>query len=180
MPNKWCCKIRIWINTGKSEATPSTCSGILGHRSSRIFLARKQIFLRKTTVHKYMNKEPYLQCFCRRKRPGYKKGHAHKIFPNLLKQNFVTDKANQSWCKDFKYVFLTNGFMRYNCTIIDLYDNSVVVSETGKWITSDLTIITFEKAFHSFRSGKPVYFRLVYHLLSEAQYHAEHERCRVS
>jgi len=123
--------------------------GILGHRNMRVFLARKQIFLSKTTVHKYMNKELHLQCVCRRNRPGYKKGHAHKIFPNLLNRNFVADKANHVWCTDFTYVFLTNGFMRYNCTIIDLYDRSVIASETGKWITSDLAIMTLEKALHS-------------------------------
>jgi transposase InsO family protein len=123
--------------------------GILGYRSMRIFLARNQIFLSKTTVHKYMNKELHLQCICRRKRPGYKKGHAHKIFPNLLNRSFVADKANKVWCTDFTYVYLTNGSLRYNCTIIDLYDRSVIASETGKWITSDLAIRTLEKALHS-------------------------------
>ena len=123
--------------------------GILGHRSMRIFLARKQIFLSKTTVHKYMNKELNLHCICRRKRPGYKKGHAHKIFPNLLNQNFDVQKANQVWCTDFTYIFLSNGSMRYNCTIIDLFDRSVVASETGKWITSDLAIKTLDKALSS-------------------------------
>jgi transposase InsO family protein len=125
--------------------------GILGHRSMRIFLARKQIFLSKTTIHKYMNQELKLHCICRRKRPGYKKGHAHKIFPNLLKQNFSVEKVNQVWCTDFTYIFLTNGAMRYNCTIIDLHDRSVVASETGKWITSDLAIKTLEKALNSQR-----------------------------
>ena len=123
--------------------------GIIGYRSMCVFLARKHIFLSKATVHKYMNKELHLQCVCHRKRPGYKKGHAHKIFPNLLNRNFVADKANQVWCTDFTYVFLTNGSMRYNCTIIDLYDRSVVASETGKWITSDLAIMALEKALHS-------------------------------
>ena len=125
--------------------------GILGHRTMRIFLARKQIFLSKATVHKYMNTELKLHCICRRKRPGYKKSHAHKIFPNLLNQNFAVEKANQVWCTDFTYIFLTNGAMRYNCTIIDLYDRSVVASETGKWITSDLAISTLEKALNSQR-----------------------------
>lgn len=50
--------------------------GMLGHRTMRVFLARKQIFLSKTTVHEYMNKELRLHCVCRRKRPGYKKGQA--------------------------------------------------------------------------------------------------------
>jgi len=125
--------------------------GILGHRSMRIFLARKQIFLSKATVHKYMNKELKLFCICRRKRPGYKKGHAHKIFPNLLNQNFIAANANQIWCTDFTYIYLTNGAMRYNCTIIDLHDRSVVASETGKWITADLAIKTLEKALNSQR-----------------------------
>lgn len=120
--------------------------GILGHRSMRVFLARKQISLSKTTIHKYMNKELKLHCICRRKKPGYKKGHAHKIFPNLLNQNFLVEKANQIWCTDFTYIFLTNGSMRYNCTIIDLFDRSVVASETGKWTTIVLAIKTLEKA----------------------------------
>ena len=120
--------------------------GILGHRSMRVFLARKQIFLSKNTVHNYMNKVLYLQCICRRKRPGYQKGRAHKIFPNLVNRNFTTAQANRVWCTDFTYIFLTNGSVRYNCTIIDLYDRSVVSSETGNWITSDLAIRTLEKA----------------------------------
>ncbi len=47
--------------------------GILGHRSMRVFLARNQMFLSKTTVHKHMNIELHLQCVCSRKRHGYKK-----------------------------------------------------------------------------------------------------------
>ena len=42
----------------------------------------------KTTVHKYMNRELQLYSICRRKRPAYHRGLAHKIFPNLWKRNF--------------------------------------------------------------------------------------------
>ncbi len=80
--------------------------GILGYRSMRVFLARDQILLSKTTVHKYMNKELQLQCVCRRKRPGYKKGHAHKIFPNLLNQNFVQTKPIKSGAQILHMSFL--------------------------------------------------------------------------
>ena len=93
-----------------------------------------------------MNKELKLQCVCRRKKPGYKKGHAHKIFPNLLEPNFRVEKINQIWCTDFTYLFLANGTTRFNCTIIDLYDRSVVASENGKWMTSELAIRTLKKA----------------------------------
>ena len=120
--------------------------GILGHRRIRIFLARKGIYLSKTTVHKYMNKELRLLSICRRKRPEYKKGHVHKVFPNLLKQDFTVDSPNKVWCTDFTYIALANGAIRYNCTIIDLYDRSVVSSQTGRWITSELAIETLQKA----------------------------------
>ena len=111
---------------------------LLGIVELKVFLARKGIKLSKTTIHKYMNKELHLHCIRRRKRPGYKKGHAHKIFPNLLRQNFEIDKPNKVWCTDFTYLYLTNGNVRYNCTIIDLYDRSVVLSANDRFITSDL------------------------------------------
>lgn len=123
--------------------------GILGHRSKSVFLARKGINLSKATVHKYMNRDLCLLSICRRKRPGYKKGHAHKIFSNLLKPDFTVHAANKIRCTDFTYLTLPNGSLRYNCTIIDLYDRSVVATHTGKWITSDLAIKTLEKALNA-------------------------------
>jgi putative transposase len=124
-------------------------SGKLGHRNMKIFLARKNIIISKTTVHKYMNKELGLTSIVKRKKPGYVKGHAHKIFSNHLKQNFTSDKPNRVWCTDFTYLFLTSGQKRYNCSIIDLYDRSVIASLNGKEITSELAINTLKKAIAS-------------------------------
>lgn len=115
----------------------------------KVFLSRKGIILSKTTVHKYMNKELGLTSIIKRKKPDYVKGHVHKIFPNLLGQNFTAEKANQKWCTDFTYLFLKNGRKRYNCSIIDLYDRSVVASLDGKEITSALAINTLKKALSS-------------------------------
>lgn len=44
--------------------------------------------------------------------------------------------------------------MRYNCTIIDLRDRSVVASITDRHITSELAIRTLEKALESQRPAK--------------------------
>ena len=101
-------------------------NGIVGHRAMKVFLERKGIILSKTTVHKYMNKDLHLHCICRRKRPGYKKGQAHKIHANLLNRNFIVEAPNKIWCTDFTYLFLTNGNIRYNCTIIDLYGKEII------------------------------------------------------
>lgn len=123
--------------------------GILGHRSMQIFLQRKNFILSKTTVHKYMNKELELTCVCRRKSPGYKKGNAHELFPNLLNQEFHVSEKNKVWCADFTYLKLTNGTFRYNCSILDLHERCVIATQTDKWMTSELAIETLKKALSS-------------------------------
>ena len=55
---------------------------------------------------------------------------AHKVYENKLNQDFNSAEINQKWCTDFTYLFLTDGSKRYNCTIIDLHDRSVVASIT--------------------------------------------------
>lgn len=96
-----------------------------------------------------MNTELGLMSVARRRRPDYQHGKAHKIFENKLKQDFRADKANQKWCTDFTYLYLANGDVRYNCSIIDLHDRSIVASITDRKITSDLAIRTLRKALDS-------------------------------
>ena len=84
-----------------------------------------------------------------RKKPGYVHGAAHKVYDNRLKQNFHAKKSNRKWCTDFTYLTLVDGRKRYNCTIIDLYDRSVIASITDRKITSDLAKGTLEKAIRS-------------------------------
>ena len=120
-----------------------------GYRSMKVYLERKGICLSVLTVHKYMNKELSLLSVVRRKKPDYRKGTAHKVFENLLYQEFHASDINQKWCTDFTYLFLTDGSKRYNCSVIDLYDRSMVASITDKSITSDLAIRTVTKALES-------------------------------
>ena len=115
----------------------------------RVFLERKNIKLSAPTVHKYMNKELKLYSVVRRKKPNYEKGTSHKIFDNLINRVFSAEKINQKWCTDFTYLFLTDGSKRYNCSILDLYDRSIIASITDKNITSDLAIRTLKKALES-------------------------------
>lgn len=93
-----------------------------------------------------MNRELGLRSVVRRKKPGYQKGTPHKVFDNLLLQDFKAGSINQKWCTDFTYLFLTDGSKRYNCSILDLYDRSVVASITDKNITADLAVRTVKRA----------------------------------
>ncbi|MCI9570785.1 MAG: transposase family protein [Lachnospiraceae bacterium] len=65
------------------------------------------------------------------------------------RQDFTAEKPNQRWCTDFTYLFLKNHEARYNCTILDFYDCSVIASITDRNITSELAIRTPKKALES-------------------------------
>ena len=121
--------------------------GIPGYRMMRFYLKNEGIILSKLTVHKYMNQQLNLKSITRKRKPNYKYGEAHKTFDNILNQNFSADKINIKWCTDFTYLFLESGSKRYNCTIIDLHDRSVVASITDDKITSALAIRTINEAF---------------------------------
>jgi transposase InsO family protein len=90
-----------------------------------------------------------LKSVVRRKKPDYVKGKPHKVFPNLLERDFAADVINSKWCTDFTYLYLTDGSKRYNCSIIDLYDRSIVASLNSKRIDSNLAINTLKKAIAS-------------------------------
>ena len=112
-------------------------------------MSRRGYAYSATTIHKYMNVEMGLCSIVRPKKPDYKHGKPHKVFENRLGQDFTADKPNQKWCTDFTYLFLKNHEVRYNCSIIDLYDRSVVASITDRQITSDLAIRVLQKALDS-------------------------------
>ena len=124
-------------------------NGVDGYRSMKIYLERQGYCYSFATVHKYMNTELGLCSIVRPKKPGYEHGKPHKIFENKLNQNFSAAEINQKWCTDFTYLFLSNHDVRYNCTIIDLHDRSVIASITDRSITSDLAIRTLQKALDS-------------------------------
>lgn len=120
-----------------------------GHRLMRIFLMRKGICLSKTTVHKYMNKELSLHAIVMRKKPRYVRGRKNLIFPNLLHRDFTAERKNKVWCTDFTYIRLANGTLRYNCSILDLYDRSIVASVDGPYINTELAKETLGKALEA-------------------------------
>ena len=119
---------------------------VIGYRAMRIFIKRYGYDISSTTMHKYMNKELNLCAVIMHSRPGYKAGKKNKIFDNLLNQNFTVGCKNKIWCTDFTYMRQPNGKFRYNCSIIDLYDRSAVVSLNSDYINTALAINTLKMA----------------------------------
>ena len=128
-------------------------NGVPGYRMMRNLLIPYGFVYSNATIYKYM-RELGIRSVVRRKKPGYKKGKANMIFPNLINQNFDVTSINKVCCTDFTYLFLTNGMVRYNCTIIDLKDRSVIASLNGNHITSELSIQTLQIAIKRHNPGK--------------------------
>ena len=102
----------------------------------------------ENAVHSPWNSKKNFPTACKRRFP-----QPNKIFPNLLKQNFTADAKNKIWCTDFTYIRLSNGKMRYNCTIIDLYDRSAVASLDSGSINTELAIDTLKRAINNENPG---------------------------
>ena len=124
-------------------------NGVAGYRFMTVYLARKGYHCSPATVHKYMNVELGLRSIVRSRKPNYRRGKAHQIFDNKLCQDFTANRPNWKWCMDFTYLFLKNHDIRYNCSIIDLYDRSIVASLTDRNMTGELAIRTLQKALNS-------------------------------
>ena len=121
-------------------------NGTPGYRMMRELLKTKGIVISGLTVHRYMNRILGLRSITRKKKPVSPTGEAHKKFPNRLNRTFAASEEHTVWCTDFTYIALTDGTMRYNCTILDLYQRKVVASKSGKRIDAQLAIETLEEA----------------------------------
>lgn len=129
-------------------------NGLIGYRTMTIFLARRGIHLSTPTVHKYMNKELKLYSAKSYKKTIRKKAEPTCIFRNILKQNFSAYAKNIVWCTDFTTITLSGGSRRFNCSVIDLYDRTVVASTNSSHMNSDLAITTIKKAIEQEKPPK--------------------------
>lgn len=89
-----------------------------------------------------------------KKKNPFRKGAQHKIFKNLIERQFHSERPNTKWCTDFTYMSLTNGTNRYNCSIIDLYDRSIVATLNSNRIDSKFAIETLQLAFSKHKVSK--------------------------
>lgn len=56
------------------------------------------------------------------------------------------EEKNKVWCTDFTYLYLADGTKRYHCSILDLYDKSIVATQNSRRIDAQLAIDTLKMA----------------------------------
>ena len=75
--------------------------------------------------------------------------HRLDIYPNAYYNDRKHRKAAYREEKQRIKKLLENGEKRYNCTIVDLHDRSVIASITDRHMTADLAVRTIRKAIES-------------------------------
>lgn len=123
--------------------------GIIGYRLMHQFLLRRGHSISINTVYRYMRFDLHLQSITRRKRYSYKHKKSEYIADNIIQREFMAQKPNQKWCIDFTYLPVTEGKRIVNCTIIDIYDRSVIASTTTDDMSSETAIQTVLKGIKS-------------------------------
>lgn len=78
------------------------------------------------------------------------------MFANLINQEFHVEKPNEVWCTDFTYMPRPNGTMRYNCSILDLYDRSIVATLNVPNIATELVVTTLQMALDMHTPSKGI------------------------
>lgn len=59
-----------------------------------------------------MNTELQLFSIVRKRKLDYEYGAPHKVFENMLHQDFKAESINQKWCTDFTYLFFAHCKMK--------------------------------------------------------------------
>jgi len=108
------------------------------------------------TVYAYMKEMKIKATILVKPKPCVSKGKKHYIFDNQVDREFYATRPNEIWCSDFTQFKLKNGKKRYNYTILDLYDRSVVATLNSKFIDAELAVRTLEKALKSNKSNNPI------------------------
>ena len=81
-----------------------------------------------------------------RKRKLYKPaGKPHSILPNLLNQNFTTQKENRKWVTDITYLRTPQG-TRFLSAILDFFDRSIVDYRISTSLDLNLVTSNLERA----------------------------------
>lgn len=122
-----------------------------------VTLNKRGVSISLPTVHKYM-KELGLKSIADTKKYRYIKGKQHKTFKNIISRNFNATAKNKIWCTDFTYKRAISGKMLYICTILDLYDRSVISTMVSDKIDSEFAIRTLKYALQKEKVTKGLIF----------------------
>ncbi len=75
----------------------------------------------------------------RRFRTTTKRNKSHRAAPNLLSQDFCTERPNQKWLADITYIPTLEGWL-YVAAVLDLFSRKIIGWAMSDRMTTNLTL----------------------------------------
>ncbi|WP_339225375.1 IS3 family transposase [Paenibacillus sp. FSL H8-0332] len=149
--------------------------GRYGSPKIKVLLEREGHQVSERTVGKYMKELGLRSCVAKRFRVcTTDSNHPLPIAPNLLNQQFHTEKPNQTWVADITYIPCREGRM-YLASVLDLCTREIVGWRLSDRMTTDLVQGALDAAYKAKRPGKG----LIHHSDRGSQYASEDYRERL-
>lgn len=120
----------------KTEALFSESRRTYGYRKMQRALAQSGTVISVYWVRKMMRENGFYPETCTRYRPYHNGKQAGQYSPNLLNQNFRTEKPDKVWVGDITYIKTTLGWV-YLAAVIDLYNREVIGYAVSKQIDTE-------------------------------------------
>ncbi|MEK4877949.1 MULTISPECIES: IS3 family transposase [unclassified Paenibacillus] len=149
--------------------------GRYGSPKITILLQREGHKVSERTVGKYMRELGFRSCVAKKFRVNTTdSNHDLPIAPNLLNQQFSTQKPNQAWVADITYIPCREGRM-YLASVLDLCTREIVGWRLDDRMTTDLVLGALDDAYKAKCPKKD----LIHHSDRGSQYASEDYRKRL-
>ncbi len=135
----------------------STFDGILGYRRMALFLNRLNHFAHSESYVRRLMKFLGISARIRRKKVNRTRTRVEHIAENILNRNFNASTPNEKWLTDITEFSITGTHRKlYLCSILDLYNRSIVAYKLSYSNNTQLVLKTFERALENNPGAKPL------------------------
>jgi transposase InsO family protein len=135
----------------------TTFDGILGYRRMALFINRLNHFKHSEGYVRRLMKFLGISARIRRKKVNRSRTKAKHVAENILDRDFTSVAPNEKWLTDITEFSITGTHRKlYLCTILDLYDRSIVAYEMSYSNNTQLVLKTFESALDKNPGAKPL------------------------
>lgn len=110
-------------------------------------LNREGLSVSQKTVTRVMKENGIRSKIIKKYKATTNSNHTYPVYPNLLNQQFQTDKPGSVWVTDITYIWTKEGWL-YLATVMDLFSRRIIGWQMSDRMTKQLTITALKRAIN--------------------------------
>ena len=123
------------------------------------------VLVSERTVQRIMKKEDIHSCVTKKFKVTTDSNHNNLIYPNILRQDFTTERPGEVWLADITYIWTRQGWL-YLASVMDLYSRKIIGFSMGDRLKKELVITALKRAM----AHQPSSEGLIHHSDRGSQY----------